>query len=66
MEVELVSHRRRPRLAKSFDSVMNYVEAEMAKLLAADPTVEAARQRAVRRAGRPARRPADRATLPVY
>ena len=31
---------------KSVDSVMTYVEAEMARLLAADPTVEAARQRA--------------------
>jgi len=61
-----VSARRRPRLAKSVDSVMNYVEAEMAKLLAADPTVEAARQRALRRAGRPARRTAERAILPVH
>ena len=33
---------------------MQFVEVEVAKLLAADPTVEAARKRAVRRAGRSA------------
>lgn len=31
---------------------MEFVEAEVARVLAADPTVEAARQRAIRRAGR--------------
>lgn len=41
---------------KSVESVMTYVEAEMARLLAADPTVEAARQRAMRRAIRATRR----------
>lgn len=35
---------------------MEFVEAEVARVLAADPTVEAARQRAVRRAGRSSRR----------
>ena len=48
----LRSVRRRPRLAKSVDAVMQYVEVEIAKLLAADPDLDAARQRAVRRAGR--------------
>ena len=33
---------------------MQFVEAEVAKLLAGDPAVEAARRRAVRRAGRAA------------
>ncbi len=61
-----MSVRRRPKLAKSVDAVMNYVEAEMAKLVAADPGVEAARQRARRRASRPVRRTADRVDLPVY
>lgn len=46
------SARRRPKLAKSVDTVMQYVETEMAKLVATDPDVDAARQRAVRRAGR--------------
>ena len=50
------SVRRRPRLAKSVDAVMQYVETEMAKLLAADPEVDAARQRAVRRSLRGAAR----------
>jgi len=31
---------------------MQFVEDEVARVLAADPTLEAARQRAVRRAGR--------------
>jgi hypothetical protein len=31
---------------------MEFVETEVARVLAADPTVEAARQRAIRRAGR--------------
>ncbi len=60
LEVELVAARRRPRLAKSVDSVMQFVETEMAKVLAADPAVEAARQRAVRRAGQPSRRTGGR------
>ncbi len=46
------SVRRRPRLAKSTEAVMQFVEDEVARLLAADPTLHAARQRAVRRAGR--------------
>ena len=58
-----MSTRRRPRLAKSVDSVMQYVETEMAKLLAADPAVAAARQRAVRRAGRVASRRAGNREL---
>lgn len=33
---------------------MQFVEAEVARLLAADPAVEAARKRAIRRAGRSA------------
>lgn len=61
-----MSVRRRPKLAKSVDAVMNFVESEMAKVLAADPAVEAARQRAARRAGRAARRQAERASLPAY
>ena len=52
LEVALRSARRRPRPAKSTEAVMEFVEAEVARVLAADPTVEAARQRAIRRAGR--------------
>lgn len=33
---------------------MQFVEAEVARVVAADPEVEAARQRAIRRAGRSA------------
>ncbi len=51
-----MSARRRPKLAKSVDSVMQFVEAEMARTIAADPSIAAARQRAIRRAGRPASR----------
>ena len=62
-----MSARRRPKLAKSVDSVMQFVEAEMAKVLAADPTVEAARQRAVRRAGHaPARHVGERELTPAH
>jgi hypothetical protein len=52
LEVALRSVRRRPKLAKSTEAVMRFVEDEMARVLAADPGVAAARQRAVRRAGR--------------
>jgi hypothetical protein len=52
VEAELKSVRRRPKLAKSLDAVLQNVDAEMAKLLAADPDLDLARQRAVRRAGK--------------
>jgi len=46
---------------------MQFVETEMAKVLAADPAVEAARQRAVRRAGTaPARRAGGSALNPAH
>lgn len=48
------SVRRRPKLAKTTDAVMRFVENEVAKVLAADPGLAAARKRAVRRAGRAA------------
>jgi hypothetical protein len=66
LEVELVAARRRPRLTKSVDSVMQFVEAEMARLLAADPAVEAARQRAVRRAGHATPRRSSRELTPAH
>lgn len=52
LEVALKSVRRRPRLAKSTTAIMQFVEEEVARVLAADPMLEAARQRAIRRAGR--------------
>ena len=52
LEVALRSVRRRPRLAKTTEAVMRFVEDEVARVLAADPGVAAARQRAMRRAGR--------------
>lgn len=52
LEVALRSVRRRPSLAKTTKAVMQFVEAEIARVLATDPTLEAARQRAIRRAGR--------------
>jgi hypothetical protein len=52
LEVALRSVRRRPRLARTTEAVMRFVEDEVARVLAADPGVTAARQRAMRRAGR--------------
>lgn len=49
------SVRRRPKLAKTTEAVMRFVEDEVAKVLAADPGLAAARQRALRRAGRATR-----------
>lgn len=45
---------------------MTYVEAEMARLLAADPAVEAARQRAMRRAIRATRRSLSNELAPTH
>lgn len=61
-----MSARRRPKLIRSVDSVMTYVEAEMAKLLARDPSVEAARQRAMRRANRTTRRSGSQELSPTH
>jgi hypothetical protein len=49
------------------DAVLQYVDAEMAKLLAADPDLDLARQRAIRRAGRSgSRRPTIRRLAATY
>lgn len=53
------SSRRRPK-AKTTEAVMQFVEAEVAKVVASDPGIEAARLRAARRAGGASRRAATR------